>query len=132
MISHIFVDELNALSSLTKASNLFAENGRGDQNVVVITNDTYLPDNIGIDLRSSKVQVIVKGWSYSNGFKLAEEIATKINATAGEKTYVNGGDTENYEVKSVAIDSLPIVFSDKSEKPVFSLNFTVFYTFSIT
>jgi hypothetical protein len=130
MLSNILVNALadDPSLGLTKAVTLFAENGQGDQFVLI---RTFSPQPWAVELkdnREASVQVLVKGWSYDDGSALAERIVAAIVAMEGG-TYAYK--TESYDVQSIVLKKAPFGFRDGNDVLYFSADFRVYYYLAI-
>lgn len=123
MLSNIFVDQLHAAGlGLTKAVNLFAEDGSGDACVVVSAN--YARDIAsGIPLRDGRLQVLVKGYSYQEGYTLSERACAVVRQMMGDYAYKG----EQYTILSIVQRSHPLSFHDVAGVLNFSANFEVYF-----
>jgi hypothetical protein len=129
MLSNIVVDEIasDATLGLFKAVNLFAERGQGDKHVVVraFSPQPWAPELE--DNRDATVQVLIKGWSYGEGYALAEKIVKRVMAMEG--SYMYG--TETYGLRSIVLKRAPSTFRDSNDALYFSINFHLFYTLAV-
>jgi hypothetical protein len=124
VLSNIIIDTLEGYGlELTKATNLFAEQGRGDQHVVVSTGSPTNPVNTLEFLRRTPVNIIVTGWAMKDGWNLAEDICRAVAGMLGEYYY---DENELYTVLGVEVVNYPTLLK-AAENITFTMNFIVTY-----
>jgi len=139
MVSNAIVNHLSGVGGgliLTKGVDLFAEQGRGDQYVVVQTTNTLGEDITAV--RHANINVRVVGWPIMDGSMIAGLVTDKILTMEGN-TYVvvndprtetlqisNNSQTETYRIKSVVIRNWPTLYT-AGDKVAFTVNLTVSY-----
>ena len=113
MISNALVDFINGHIdgyTITKGVNLFAEQGQGEQNIVVsVTSDIPMSANLTF-VRQAPVNIMVKGWSAADGSIIADKICKRLEAMVGEYTYtVKSGVVETYFISGVSVRNWPTI-----------------------
>ena len=136
MISNIILSVLENLqvggNKLKKGTNLFAETASNKQHVVVSTTNTKNLTNTIVAQRFSSFNAQVVNFSMEEGYKMAERIFTNILAMAGTYTYTHeDGVVETYNVKSILPLNLPS-FASGFDNHIYTMNFEIYYTFSIS
>lgn len=131
MVSNVIVNYLDGAGlGLTKGSNLFAEQGRNTQHVVVsadVRGDESVPE-----VRHANVSVTVQGFDIGAGEVLARKIAERILTMQGSVfTYDNGSETESYDIPCVTVRNWPKLYSFKDVYG-FSVNIEMSYKLAIT
>jgi len=90
MISNVLVDYIVGKVSgvtLTKGTNLFAENGRGEKNVVIgTTTDNPITSDLTF-VRLAMVNVIVQGYGVAEGFDLTNRVCRVLEGMSGTFTF---------------------------------------------
>lgn len=117
MVSNIIVNALSGAQAglgLTASKDLFAEQARGDKNVLVSTTaqtgDRYLPFE-----RTAPVNVLVTGYDTLTGSRLSEAICNKILSLEGN-TLSYG--TETYVIQAVHVRNWPTLLPDPDKTTI--------------
>ncbi len=130
MISNVITALLEAIPELglTKGANLFAENATGDQFVLVSGADPepWAPELI--ENAGSNLQVLVKGWPFTQGYALSERIKAAILMLEGAHSF----GAESYMICDTVWKNGPMPFRDASGAQCFSMNFRIYYHLSLT
>lgn len=128
MISNALAKLADIKTSLTLQTDLFAENIPVNKGVCFKAVRNEKLNDININIRESMIKMFVQGYTYVDGYKIAEQVVQSLDGYKG--VIVVSGDM-TYNILSLNAKTLPLYVNDHGLN-VFVVNFNVAYRTDFT